>query len=76
MPTVDGAAPSPFLGALNGKDRSPLVVAPAEESAEREVPVPELRPGREVGWIFRNGDAVAVERLGDRDAPVRRTGGE
>ncbi len=36
---------------------------PAEEGTELETPVPELRPGREVGWIFMNGDAVAVERL-------------
>ena len=42
------------------------MVAPAEEVPEREVPVPELCPGREVGWIFKNGDAVAVERQGDR----------
>jgi hypothetical protein len=42
------------------------VVAPAEEASEREAPVPELCPGREVGWIFKNGDAVAVERQGDR----------
>ena len=35
----------------------------AEEGTELEAPVPELCPGREVGWIFKNGDAVAVERL-------------
>ena len=40
------------------------VIAPAEEGSDREA-VPELRPGREVGWIFQNGDAVAVERQGD-----------
>ncbi len=27
--------------------------------------VPELTPWREVGWIFRDGGCVAVERRGD-----------
>jgi hypothetical protein len=56
---------------------STLVVASAEEGSEREVPVPELRPWCEVGWIFRNGDAVAVERQGEpcrvRPTQPRRT---
>ena len=26
----------------------------------------ETRPWREVGWIFRDGDAVAIERQGER----------
>jgi hypothetical protein len=25
-----------------------------------------MRPWREVGWIFRDGDTFAIERLGDR----------
>ena len=28
--------------------------------------IPEICPGREVGWIFRDGDALAIERRGDR----------
>ena len=27
--------------------------------------LPELRPWREVGWIFRDGDCIAIERQGD-----------
>ena len=27
--------------------------------------MPEMRPWREVGWIFRDGDALAIERRGD-----------
>jgi hypothetical protein len=57
-----------------------LVVAPAEEGSEREAPVPELRPWCEVGWIFKNGDAVAVERQGEplraRASQERRERGE
>jgi hypothetical protein len=52
------------------------VVASAEEGSEREAPVPELRPWCEVGWIFKNGDAVAVERQDEpraRPAHPRRT---
>jgi hypothetical protein len=25
-------------------------------------PLPTLKAGREVGWIFKNGEAVAIER--------------
>jgi hypothetical protein len=39
--------------------------------------IPELRPWREVGWIFRDGDVLAIERQGDRtrvrSAPVSPT---
>jgi hypothetical protein len=27
--------------------------------------IPEIRPWREVGWIFKDGDALAIERQGD-----------
>jgi hypothetical protein len=35
--------------------------------------IPEIRPWREVGWIFRDGDALAIERRGDstRVRPAR-----
>jgi hypothetical protein len=39
--------------------------------------IPELRPWREVGWIFRDGDVLAIERQGDRtrvrSAPVHQS---
>ena len=47
------------------------MVAPAEEGSESQA-VPELCPGREVGWIFKNGDAVAVERRDDKVVPLAR----
>ncbi len=28
--------------------------------------IPDMRPWREVGWIFRDGDALAIERSGER----------
>jgi len=40
-----------------------------EEGAEARghtAAVPEMRPWREVGWIFRDGHAVAIERQGNR----------
>jgi hypothetical protein len=44
-------------------------------SAEPAEPLPEMRPWLEVGWIFRDGDAHAIERQGngtrERTAPVR-----
>jgi hypothetical protein len=27
--------------------------------------LPELNPWREVGWIFRDGDCIAIERQGE-----------
>jgi hypothetical protein len=33
---------------------------------EHSEAIPEIRPWREVGWIFRDGDALAIERQGDR----------
>jgi hypothetical protein len=31
---------------------------------EHTEPIPDMRPGLEVGWIFRDGDAHAIERQG------------
>ena len=28
--------------------------------------LPELKPWREVGWIFRDGDCIAIERQGEQ----------
>jgi hypothetical protein len=33
---------------------------------EHSEAIPEIRPWREVGWIFRDGGAMAIERQGDR----------
>ncbi len=33
---------------------------------EHSEAIAEIRPWREVGWIFRDGDALAIERQGDR----------
>jgi hypothetical protein len=35
-------------------------------TGEHAEAIPEIRPWREVGWIFRDGDALAIERPGDR----------
>jgi hypothetical protein len=47
-----------------------VVSTRVEEAAvhgpEHSEAIPEIRPWREVGWIFRDGDAVAIERQGDR----------
>jgi hypothetical protein len=33
--------------------------------AEEDAALPDLKPWRQAGWIFRNGDCVAIERQGD-----------
>jgi len=44
--------------------------------AEHAETIPEVRPWREAGWIFRDGDTLAIERKGKgtrvRTPPVRR----
>lgn len=39
---------------------------PAPAGVQHPEPIPEMRPWREVGWIFRDGDTVAIERQGER----------
>ncbi len=38
----------------------------AVRGSEHSDAIPEIRPWREVGWIFRDGGARAIERQGDR----------
>jgi hypothetical protein len=37
-----------------------------KRGSEHTEAIPEMRPWREVGWIFRDGDALAIARHGDR----------
>ncbi len=39
--------------------------AAAEAEASTSGTLPELRPWREAGWIFRDGGCVAIERQGE-----------
>jgi hypothetical protein len=42
-----------------------MVSGPAKKGKADDVdaePVAPLRPAREVGWIFKNGEVVAIER--------------
>ena len=40
-------------------------------ATKRDESLPDLNPWREVGWIFKDGEAVAIERMGDQTR-VRR----
>ncbi len=35
-------------------------------------PLPELAPWRVVGWVFRDGECVAIERHGDKPVSKAR----
>jgi hypothetical protein len=43
-----------------------MVVGPEDKVTESDTsgcePLPDLKAGREVGWIFKYGEAVAIER--------------
>jgi len=41
------------------------------ESAEEDAALPDLKAWGQAGWIFRDGDCVAIERRGDE--PDRRS---
>jgi hypothetical protein len=45
-------------------DRSNKGVAGDTRLAE---PIPESKPWRALGWIFKDGDAVVIERQGSSD---------
>jgi hypothetical protein len=45
---------------LGLKEREQVEADPAESEA-----LPDLKPWREVGWIFRDGGCVAIERRGN-----------
>jgi hypothetical protein len=39
-------------------------------STEATTPLPDLMPWRVVGWVFRDGECIAIERQGDQPAPT------
>jgi len=48
----------------NGKMRTRVDEA-TTRSADHTGAIPEIRPWREVGWIFRDGACMAIERHGE-----------
>jgi hypothetical protein len=46
-----------------GKDAAETESGAAADDGVRTLP--ELAPWRQVGWIFRDGDSIAIERQGD-----------
>jgi hypothetical protein len=42
------------------------------ESGEEDSALPDLKPWRQAGWIFRDGDCVAIARQGDEPDPRAR----
>jgi hypothetical protein len=49
-----------------GNDVGAPLPRPEARRANHGDAIPEIRPSREVGWIFNDGDALAIERQGDR----------
>jgi len=52
---------------MSGAHSAPMMSMSRERKADAEHPrtLPELKPWREVGWIFRDGEVVAIERQDD-----------
>ena len=52
--------------ATTGDQADDMVNSAVEKVTEGDtniaLPLPHLKAGREVGWIFTNGEAVAIER--------------
>jgi hypothetical protein len=51
-----------------GNDGGAPLPRPEVRRADHGEAIPEIRPWRQVGWIFNDGDALAIERQGDRAA--------
>ena len=49
-----------------GKGNEEMRTRISRPGTEQAEPIPDVRPWREVGWIFRDGDALAIERQGTR----------
>jgi hypothetical protein len=53
-----------------GTERGTIVSSRLDEvspdAPEHQESIREIRPWREMGWIFRDGDALAIERQGER----------
>jgi hypothetical protein len=49
-----------------GNDVEAPLHRPEARRADHGDAIPEIRPWREAGWIFSDGDALAIERQGDR----------
>jgi hypothetical protein len=66
MPVSDAVPPTGATqergGATGNDDMGPPLRHESDDAAE----IPEMRPWREAGWIFRDGDARAIERRVDR----------
>ena len=70
---IDGAGAVPFVGAggnVVGEKGNGTMSTRVDKVKTRSVDhaeaMPEIHAWREVGWIFRDGDALAIERQGDR----------
>jgi len=59
QPAITGIATLPGQGCQMAEGREDKVT---ESDAGGSEPLPDLKAGREVGWIFTYGDAVAIER--------------
>jgi len=57
---------SPLVETWWGKGNEEMRTRISRPSAEQTQAIPDVRPWREVGWIFRDGDALAIERQGKR----------
>jgi hypothetical protein len=61
-----GLQPNHTWSATVGEQAERMTRGPAQDSEHTDTtcaePLPTLKAGREVGWIFKNGEAVAIER--------------
>jgi hypothetical protein len=46
-----------------------MAVTGKEKAATARTQLPDSMPWRVVGWMFRDGECVAIERQGDQSAP-------
>ncbi len=65
MPVSDAVPPVGAAQQRAGEMGNSEMRTLLKRQSEHTEAIPEMRPWREVGWIFRDGDALAIERRGD-----------
>jgi hypothetical protein len=78
MVLAPGLQPDDTGAATTGDQAGDMASSPVRKSTGSDTSVAEssaaFKPGRQVGWIFKNGEVVAIERQEcesrkDEDAP-------
>ncbi|HTU39641.1 MAG TPA: hypothetical protein VMF35_16695 [Acidimicrobiales bacterium] len=67
--TQRGRNISSMAGRVEERTTTTGATSTAPAPARARKPLPDTMPWHVVGWVFRDGECVAIERQGDQPAP-------